>query len=535
MAVALFRLPPGDQWDQALLSRLLSDRLYHHGVPIEEHHDWPVSDGLILVIPGRYWHHRTAELTDILTRYRWVLAIRTGDEEDLFDPASIVHPNIMWWVQTPKAGHDYPRSRFFGVGYSPGFVDLRQPEAPTMERDVFLSAQDNHARRHEFFARLEDADLDARVQATRGFTQGMDPWDYAHAMMASRAAPAPSGPHTPDTFRACEALEVHTVPVVDDISTHNPHPGYWRRLYPDAPFPVVTDLDDLVGYTRDVVAAHPRLHNRVAAWWMRRKADFSWWLRDDLEWLGNPVPDPQPVTIVVPTSPIPSHPSIAILDETLGSIRHHFPTATIILTFDGVRPEQDHRRDDYEEYIRRALWRADHHWRNVIPVLFEEHHHQAEMMRRVLDEIDTPLVLYVEHDAPLVTDWPIDWEQITNLVMSGDYHSVRLYHEASVPAAHDHLMHGRDGDILRTSQWSQRPHLASKAFYRRVIGDHFAVGERSFIEDRMHSVVDVAVREDGMTGWGQWRLGIYAPDDGRNNFKRSYHTDGRAGEDNDYP
>jgi hypothetical protein len=94
-------------------------------------------------------------------------------------------------------------------------------------------------------------------------------------------------------------------------------------------------------------------------------------------------------------------------------------------------------------------------------------------------------------------------------------------------------MRGRTGDILRTSQWSQRPHLATAAFYRRILRDHFSWSARSFIEDKMHGVVDVAVREDGDLGWDQWRLGIYAPqDDGLNNFKRSYHTDGRAGEDN---
>ena len=533
--IPLFYLPPGDQWDQTMLSRLLEDKLYHHGITFERHDDWPVTDGLVLVIPGRYWHDRTLELNDILTRYRWVLAIRTGDEEDLFDPASISHPHILWWVQTPRVDRDYDDAFLFGVGYSPVFADL-PTEPPNPEHDIFLSAQNNHARRTAFFERLEGTELNAWVESTDGFTEGLKPSSYATLMMTAKAAPAPSGPHTPDTFRAYEALEAHTVPIVDDISTHNSHPGYWNTLYPDAPFPILTNLDDLVGYTQDTVADYPRRHNRVTAWWMRQKAAMSSRLWDDIAWLDESLVSASPmVTIVVPTSPIPSHPSAAILDETLGSIRHHFPTAKIILTFDGVRPEQEDRRADYEEYIRRALWRADHHWGNVIPVVFDDQLHQAEMMRRVLDEIDTPLVLYVEHDAPLVTDCEIDWEEITGLVLTGDFHSIRLYHEAVVPGPHTHLMHGRDGEILKTSQWSQRPHLTTKAFYRRVIENHFRRGEKSFIEDRMHGVVETAVREDGLLGWDQWRLGLYAPaDDGLNNFKRSYHTDGRAGEDNYY-
>jgi hypothetical protein len=65
------------------------------------------------------------------------------------------------------------------------------------------------------------------------------------------------------------------------------------------------------------------------------------------------------ITVVIPVSPIKSHPDTAILDETLDSVRYHHPTAEIILTFDGIREEQSRRWHDYEEFIRRALWRAD--------------------------------------------------------------------------------------------------------------------------------------------------------------------------------
>ena len=42
------------------------------------------------------------------------------------------------------------------------------------------------------------------------------------------------------------------------------------------------------------------------------------------------------ITIIVPVSPIASHPDTAILAETIESIRYHHPTAEIFLTFDGV-------------------------------------------------------------------------------------------------------------------------------------------------------------------------------------------------------
>lgn len=234
------------------------------------------------------------------------------------------------------------------------------------------------------------------------------------------------------------------------------------------------------------------------------------------------------LTVVIPVSPIRSHPDSAILDETLDSVRHHLPDVEILLTFDGVRPEQADRRADYEHFIQRALWRADHHYGNILPFIFEEHQHQSGMLRNVLDLIGTPLLLYVEQDTPLVIDEAIDFEKISAFVLDGYSNSVRLHHEAVIPAEHAHMVHGDDRGFIRTSQWSQRPHVAATAFYRRIMADCFTADARAFIEDRMHGVVDNAYRRDGIHGWEQYRLHIYDPGP---NLKRSYHTDGRAGED----
>lgn len=245
------------------------------------------------------------------------------------------------------------------------------------------------------------------------------------------------------------------------------------------------------------------------------------------------------ITVVVPVSPIKSHPDTAILDETLESIRHHLPAAEIMVTFDGVREQHEGRRSDYEEFIRRALWRLDKSFGNVCPYVFDEHTHQVGMLRAVLDEIRTPLLMYVEQDTPLVTDEPIDWEAVIHFLMLGRSNVIRLHHEGVIPADHRHMIHGTerlDGDewegrctsFLQTSQWSQRPHVASVAYYRRILANHFSPDAKSFIEDKMHGVVDEAYNVDGLTGWMQHRVHIYKPDG--DNMKRSYHTDGRAGE-----
>jgi hypothetical protein len=246
------------------------------------------------------------------------------------------------------------------------------------------------------------------------------------------------------------------------------------------------------------------------------------------------------ISVVIPISVIKSHPSPATLFETWDSIRFHLPTAELFLTFDGVRAEQDDRYDDYQEFIRQALIRARGD-AATYPVMFNEHRHQSGMLKAVINEIRTPLIMYVEADTPIVTDEPIEWENITAYITSGESNLIRLHHEAQIPAEHRHMMHGGETfaafsctrtstptHFERTSQWSQRPHIASVAYYRRILDAHFSENARCFIEDCMHGVVDNAYRVDGMNGWLQHRLHIYAPAGG--NIKRSYTTDGRAGE-----
>jgi hypothetical protein len=167
----------------------------------------------------------------------------------------------------------------------------------------------------------------------------------------------------------------------------------------------------------------------------------------------------------------------------------------------------------------------------VLPVIHDEHLHQVEMLRRALPLMESPLVLFVEHDTPLVVDEPIDWPALIGAVRSGEVDLVRFHYEAGVHPEHEHLMLDekprdvRGAPLLRTVQWSQRPHLASTGFYRRLIKQEFPKGYVGMIEDRMHGVVHNAWREFGLAGWDRYRLAMYAPD---GQIKRSLHLDGRG-------
>ncbi len=240
--------------------------------------------------------------------------------------------------------------------------------------------------------------------------------------------------------------------------------------------------------------------------------------------------DMNSITVVIPVSPIVSHPDIGILTETVESVRHWLPDAEIKLTFDGVRDEQEDLRKAYEEATYAALQQAATAWHPVTPFVHRDHSHQSGMLRFALEEIRTPLMLYVESDTPLVTDKPIDWDALSTAILDGKSNLIRLYHEAVTPPGHEKMMHGKEPGtpLIRTQQWSQRPHLASVAYYRRILRAYFSPGSRAFIEDRMYGVLDEAYNVDGINGWMQHRVHIYAPKGG--DMKRSLNLDGRAGQ-----
>lgn len=231
------------------------------------------------------------------------------------------------------------------------------------------------------------------------------------------------------------------------------------------------------------------------------------------------------ITVIIPTSVLPSHPSTNIIDETIETIRIHLPKSEIILQIDGLRSEQEDRKEDYNEYKTQLLWKCLHEYKNVIPYVFDEHLHQSGMMLRTIDEIKTPLMLYVEADCPLTPDMPIDFELCRDFIFNGDANTIRYHFEGVIPKEHEGLMLGRQGKFMKTYQWSQRPHLSSVLYYKEVILPKLKDGQ--FIEDVFHGQVANDWYDHGQIGWNKHRLWIYYPNE--KNIQRSYTLDGRAG------
>lgn len=491
-----------------------------------------VNEGAIVIIPAEYNADYVDEINDALNNLPWVVVILASDERGLFPVKDLDLTQVTGlWVMTPHfEKHTFPEGTQFLGEFYPQDARQRIAElkycAAVRKHECSFSGQITHQRRKEMVDALDTEDY--YINKTPGFTQGLSREDYYALVTNTISTPAPSGPVTLDSFRAFEALESGGIPILDlTCPVECDGNQYWNAvLGEDHPLPTVFDWHQALPWIEDNAFNWPLSGNLVFSWWQMYKREMRYRILE-----GVPGLTFGEMTILIPTSPIPSHPSTAILDETIASVRFHFPTADILVMCDGVRPEQEHRRNDYDAYVQEVCWKANFEWTNVYPIVSGEHLHQANLTRVALDHVRTPLVMFVEHDTPLVTDEPFDWPRLIDLSKSDDIDVIRFHFEAHVHPEHEHLM--TDPDVIdmrgvpvrHTRQWSQRPHIAKRSYYQWLIHTFFPITGRTMIEDRLHSWAQNEEYYD------QFRIVIYCPPD---NIKRSLHTDGR-GDDEKFP
>ena len=240
--------------------------------------DFVDADGLIVFLHGHFWKNKYDLLNEHFNNYKWVLAIRTGDEEDAFDINKINHVNIKWWVQYPTVNRDYGNAKLIPIGFPDYFNCI--DSMPEKDIDIFLSAQDTHIRRHEAFLESNKISGNNFVNKTNGFSRGLSREEYLNLALRSKIMPAPSGAISPDSFRLYEALEVGALPIADDVSPRINSNGFFKKLFPDAPFPIITDWNELPEIIKNHNQDKQDIINR---WWTNYKRSLIIDLKNDID------------------------------------------------------------------------------------------------------------------------------------------------------------------------------------------------------------------------------------------------------------
>lgn len=500
-------------WDMGFLDEYLFPQFHHTKHEVNEIPEG--LDGAVVVIPARAQADSVEQINAELKKMRWCIVILTGDEEHDFPWRDLRHDRMLVWIMSPKKGvHDDAAFRI-GSGYRAEAPELLEGFGLTDRPfDWFFAGQITHEARESCATQLRNME-GGRLLETHGFGQGMAYDMYLEHMANAKFVPCPSGPVSPDNFRLYEALEAGCIPIGDGGD-------YWSYLFGEpVPFPVLTDWAKLPEILPSLLNNYQPLANKVFAWWQlykRRVADKLF--EQVLSCNGEIRRVTDDVTAIMPTTHMPSNPSTEVIEQTLDSIVEQMPNSEIIVMIDGLRPEVSEFVQDYEEATRKLLHQLKYKYPHAIPMRFDQYSHQSLMTRQALKIISTPLILFVEHDTPITRD--IDWAGIKEIVKSNYAYQVRLSHEGRILEEHQYLMLDKEPQLvhgvplIRTIQWSQRPHLSTTDFYRYILR-RYHDDEPRFIEHVMYGIL---LHGD----WNEFRTHIYTPP---GDIQRTIHLDGR--------
>lgn len=497
--------------------------------------------GGIIMCAGKTGLELFPKIKETIATMPWVLMLCIGDEESRIRWETLKHNNIRFWVQFPRESITDERvTKFLWAGIPYGCNHYYKQIGKLDKKGWFFSGQSqiHHLQRHDCVKNLAEIKTeDDILSVNKEFLKGIYTREEYYTNLAkARFAPCPAGVQTADSFRLFEALECGTFPIADKRNFRNDtrYFNYWEYIFKtkDLPFPTLTEWSEYQSimdkYKDDLVFL--KATNRAWAWWINEKRLLVKDLHRDIKELSqstykNPHIKNQ-LTIIVSTSSIPSHPSTEIIEEVIDNLKSYeeLKEVKIVIMIDEIREEFKGREMDYEKYINNLIRLCNFKWKNVLPIIFKEHLHQAVTTKVTLNKyVDTPFVMFVEHDTPLIGE--IDFNHIFKAFDNPKVNSIRFHLMSMIHKDHEYLMEGlsviNEVPLMKTIQWSQRPHITRTSFYKEIM-ENFDDNSRTLIEDKIHGVVINESRKGKDFG-----MYIYHPE---GSILRSGHSDGRKGE-----
>jgi hypothetical protein len=187
--------------------------------------------------------------------------------------------------------------------------------------------------------------------------------------------------------------------------------------------------------------------------------------REPLEAPGDRAIGGDELTVVVQTSFVPSHPSTTMLERSLDSLKLLGVKSRLLFLFDGLRGSSAEEQR-YREYSRRVREQFSGEY-------YEAHEWVGSggCLRRALDRVTTPYLLYWEHDWEL--NRPIDTAGVLRALRDDPgIGSIRLNKRTNLKASGDVELRQRltgELPLVATPCWSSNPHFARTETYRSFV------------------------------------------------------------------
>jgi hypothetical protein len=201
-------------------------------------------------------------------------------------------------------------------------------------------------------------------------------------------------------------------------------------------------------------------------------------------------------------------PVLVMCDGVYDSLRY-LNQATLESNTDPSEERLKERTQKYEEYKLSLLSWCEKN--RVDTIVFTEHTHRANMTRKSLGMVKTPVVLPLDHDTYVQGDVP--WDRMQRVMQNPEVNSVRFYYMEGIHEQHTHLVQYpiqmiEGVPLLKTKQYGDRPNLQKTDWLRWFIQTYIHPQSKMFIEEMAWPVIHNA----GWEGWHQFKTWLYAPE-----------------------
>jgi hypothetical protein len=167
---------------------------------------------------------------------------------------------------------DNRKVMFFPLGYKTGFSHQNLSKTAAEHRHLWSFMGDANKSTRQAMLKAVRGIGENFVHLTSGFnsTDALPVERYREIMGESIFVPAPCGWQKLESFRAWEALEAGSIPIVE----RRPQFDYFATLCGDYPFPCISDWSQAADIMRKDMAELEDLRQRCWDWWQLYKVDI---------------------------------------------------------------------------------------------------------------------------------------------------------------------------------------------------------------------------------------------------------------------
>ena len=191
---------------------------------------------------------------------------------------------------------------------------------------------------------------------------------------------------------------------------------------------------------------------------------------------------PKKVSLIIATSPIPSHPNTDIVDKALDSIlKMNYPFHEIIISYD--KPMTKNK--NYEKY--KIKMKQKYPKFNHLPM--KKHGHFIGSFHNALNHLETEYFMMLQHDIQLIGNFPID----KCLSYKFDWNIIATHHmKNSLKETHWFpIIQNKNKELQKVWGWSERIFLSRRNWMMDKIHEYYHKGmTKNFIESIFHHEFD---------------------------------------------